>query len=39
MKGLGTDEDKIINELVNSNNKQRQEIAKYFHNELNRVSI
>lgn len=37
MKGLGTDEDTIINILTSRSSAQRQEIVKYFTNELGRV--
>lgn len=39
MKGLGTDEAEIIQILTTRSNKQRQEIAAYFANELNRDLI
>ncbi|XP_037025607.1 annexin B10-like [Bradysia coprophila] len=39
MKGLGTDEEEIIEILTTRSNHQRQEIATYFTNELNRDLI
>lgn len=39
MKGLGTDEEEIIQILTTRSNRQRQEIAAYFTNELNRDLI
>lgn len=39
MKGLGTDEDTIIELLTSRSNAQRQKIAKYFEEELGRVRV
>lgn len=39
MKGLGTDEDIIIDILTSRCNSQRQQIAKFFKDELGRVSV
>lgn len=36
MKGMGTDEEEIIRILCSRSNKQRQQIAAYFKNELGR---
>lgn len=37
MKGFGTDEDTIIRILTSRSSAQRQEIVKYFTDELGRV--
>lgn len=37
MKGMGTDEDTIIEILTSRSNSQRQQIAKYFEQQLGRV--
>lgn len=39
MKGLGTNEEAIIEILTNRSNKQRQEIAKFFTEEYGRVGL
>lgn len=39
MKGFGTDEDKIIEVLTSCSNQQRQQLVKFFEQELERVNL